>query len=159
MDNMPNFSLPVSLEPYTLMYQRPQELTRALLFINPFTPMVFFTPKFKFSMCTFFENLQAWLSIFIAVVAMGPILWIIHRASYYYRVSESGFGGLGQLKHCIWYCYGSVLQQGSVYLLAVCLLFAKSAVCLFFCKVAPCCPRLTVGGWWLDFGGSLLSSL
>ena len=35
-----NFSLPVSLEPYTLMYQRPQELSRALLFIDPFTPLV-----------------------------------------------------------------------------------------------------------------------
>lgn len=35
-----NFSLPISLEPYTLMFERPQELSRALLFIQPFTPMV-----------------------------------------------------------------------------------------------------------------------
>lgn len=41
-----NFSLPVSLEPYTLMFERPQELSRALLFIQPFTPMVHFQSHF-----------------------------------------------------------------------------------------------------------------
>ena len=35
-----NFSLPISLEPYTLMFQRPQEESRALLFIYPFQPLV-----------------------------------------------------------------------------------------------------------------------
>ena len=35
-----NFSIPVSLEPYALMYQRPQEESRALLFIYPFQPLV-----------------------------------------------------------------------------------------------------------------------
>ena len=35
-----NFSLPISLESYGLMFQRPQQKTRALLFIEPFTPLV-----------------------------------------------------------------------------------------------------------------------
>ena len=45
-----NFSLPVSLEPYTLMFQRPQELSRALLFIDPFTPVVWLMKYVKTSL-------------------------------------------------------------------------------------------------------------
>ena len=35
-----NFSIPISLEPYTLMFRRPQEQSKTLLFIDPFTPLV-----------------------------------------------------------------------------------------------------------------------
>ena len=38
--NAVNFTIPISLEPYALMFQRPQEMSRALLFIYPFQPLV-----------------------------------------------------------------------------------------------------------------------
>ena len=53
-----------------------------------------------------------WLCIVIAAIAIGPILWVIHNLSYYYKVNENGPGGLAHLGNCIWYCYGAVLQQG-----------------------------------------------
>ena len=34
------FSQPIDLQPYTFMFQRPQELSRTLLFIKPFTNLV-----------------------------------------------------------------------------------------------------------------------
>lgn len=55
-----NFSLPISLEPYTMMIRRPQELSRALLFIDPFTPLVlfrFFSDFFRFFFNYFFLGL------------------------------------------------------------------------------------------------------
>ena len=35
-----NFTIPISLEPYSLMFKRPQEQSKTLLFIDPFTPLV-----------------------------------------------------------------------------------------------------------------------
>ena len=35
-----NFSIPLDLQPYTLMFRRPQEQSKALLFIEPFKPLV-----------------------------------------------------------------------------------------------------------------------
>ena len=35
-----NFTYPFEIQPYTLMYRRPRELSRTLLFVNPFTSLV-----------------------------------------------------------------------------------------------------------------------
>ena len=35
-----NFTYPFDIQPYTFMYRRPRELSRTLLFVNPFTPLV-----------------------------------------------------------------------------------------------------------------------
>lgn len=35
-----NFSYPFDLQPYTFAVRRPQEISKALLFIEPFTPLV-----------------------------------------------------------------------------------------------------------------------
>ena len=35
-----NFSTPISLEPYSLMFRRPQQHSNILIFIDPFTPRV-----------------------------------------------------------------------------------------------------------------------
>ena len=38
-----NFSKPFDMQPYTFMYKRPTELTKEMMFVDPFTPMVRFT--------------------------------------------------------------------------------------------------------------------
>ena len=35
-----NFSVPIDLQPYTFMFRRPQQLSRATLFVEPFTTLV-----------------------------------------------------------------------------------------------------------------------
>lgn len=35
-----NFSKPFDMQPYTFMYKRPTELTKEMMFVDPFTPMV-----------------------------------------------------------------------------------------------------------------------
>ena len=89
-----NFSDTVDMQPYTFIYRRPTELSRYLLFIDPFTPMV-------------------WLYIAAMTLLIGPIFWSIHRYSYYYKYhDEINKYGLFQLQNCMWYCYGALLQQG-----------------------------------------------
>ena len=87
------FSYPISWEPYTFLYQKPQRRSRITLFLDPF-------------------NYDVWLYIFLTFLAIGPILWLVHRGSYFYKVNETGYGGLGKIQHCVWYVYGSILQQG-----------------------------------------------
>ena len=101
-----NFTEPLDMQPYTFMYRRPQELSRYLLFIDPFTPYV-------------------WLYIAAMTVIIGPILWVIHRYSYYYvYYDELTEYGLFQMSNCIWYCYGALLQQVSnVKILYITLIF------------------------------------
>ena len=38
-----NFSLPIDLQPYTFLFKRPTEVSKAILFIRPFTNLVCFT--------------------------------------------------------------------------------------------------------------------
>ena len=58
--------------------------------------------------------IQVWICLAVAFICIGPILWVIHNLSYYYKVNEEGPGGLAHLGNCIWYCYGAVLQQGKL---------------------------------------------
>ena len=54
-----------------------------------------------------------WLCLGVSFLCIGPILWIVHNLSYYYKVNENGPGGLAKLSNCVWYCFGAVLQQGN----------------------------------------------
>jgi len=93
-----NFTMPLDLQPYTFMYRRPAPLSRAVLFIDPFTPLV-------------------WVCIAAMTAIIGPIFWLIHRSSYVYKYHDTvNEYGLFKMSNCIWYCYGAMLQQGGTIL-------------------------------------------
>ncbi|KAI5639496.1 ligand-gated ion channel domain-containing protein [Phthorimaea operculella] len=93
-----NYTIPVSTQPYSFMVARPRELSRAMLFLLPFTT-------------------DTWLCLGLAVILMGPILYGIHRMSPYYEAMEiTRQGGLSTIHNCLWYIYGALLQQGGMYL-------------------------------------------
>ncbi|XP_076250648.1 ionotropic receptor 93a isoform X2 [Rhynchophorus ferrugineus] len=93
-----NFTRPISIQFYTFLVARPRELSRALLFISPFTG-------------------ETWLCLAATIISMGPILYFIHKFSpvYEYRGIRN-HGGLSTIQNCIWYMYGALLQQGGMHL-------------------------------------------
>ncbi|XP_013141730.1 PREDICTED: glutamate receptor 2 isoform X2 [Papilio polytes] len=93
-----NWTLAVSTQPYAFLIARPRELSRAMLFLLPFTA-------------------DTWLCLGFAVVLMGPTLYVVHRLSPYYEAMKiTRQGGLSTIHNCLWYIYGALLQQGGMYL-------------------------------------------
>ncbi|KAF0314387.1 Ionotropic receptor 93a [Amphibalanus amphitrite] len=89
-----NYTVFIDRQPYNLLTRRPDHLTRALLFLQPFAA-------------------DTWWCIFTAVLLAGPVLWLINRNSYYYRYYNiSSTKDFFNLKYCSWYAYGAILQQG-----------------------------------------------
>ncbi|XP_025829003.1 ionotropic receptor 93a isoform X2 [Agrilus planipennis] len=93
-----NFTIPINIQSYTFLVARPKELSRALLFMSPFT-----------------EN--TWLCLGLAIISMGPVLFAVNRLSpvYEYKGIEMR-GGLYSIQNCVWYMYGALLQQGGMHL-------------------------------------------
>ncbi|RZF36403.1 hypothetical protein LSTR_LSTR002999 [Laodelphax striatellus] len=89
-----NFTTAISVEPYVFFLSRPKELSRALLFMSPF-------------------SISTWCCITAAVILMTPVLCAISRASPFYRVyGANRAGGFHSPMNCFWYIYGALLQQG-----------------------------------------------
>lgn len=88
-----NFTVPLDMQPYAFMYRRPKELSRYLLFIDPFTPSV-------------------WAYIAAMTAIIGPIFWVIHRYSYFYKYYDAVKPfGLFRVEECIWFVYAALIQQ------------------------------------------------
>ncbi|XP_047486802.1 LOW QUALITY PROTEIN: ionotropic receptor 93a-like [Penaeus chinensis] len=89
-----NFTSTIDRQPYTFMIARPKELSRVMLFMEPFAN-------------------DTWILIAITVLVMGPILFLINRNSPFYTYYELYDGkGLFRLQNCSWYVFGAILQQG-----------------------------------------------
>ncbi|CAG9864021.1 unnamed protein product [Phyllotreta striolata] len=98
LEKVVNFTVPITVLSYTFLVARPKELSRALLFISPFT-------------------MDTWLCLAAAIVSMGPLLYFIHRHSPVYEYKGYPMkGGLASIQNCIWYMYGALLQQGGMHL-------------------------------------------
>ncbi|XP_076061279.1 ionotropic receptor 93a-like [Oratosquilla oratoria] len=93
-----NFTSTIDRQPYTFMIARPKELSRVVLFMEPFAN-------------------DTWICIAVMVFIMGPILFLINRSSPYYTYYELYDGkGLFKLQNCSWYVFGAILQQGGTQL-------------------------------------------
>ncbi|XP_020712212.2 ionotropic receptor 93a [Athalia rosae] len=91
-----NFTRPVSIQTYSLLTSRPRHLSRALLFMSPYTK-------------------ESWGCLAGAVLIMGPMLYLVHKWSpFYTNLTRSP--GLRTPWDCMWYVYGALLQQGGMHL-------------------------------------------
>ncbi|KAG5667976.1 hypothetical protein PVAND_015934 [Polypedilum vanderplanki] len=96
--NFLNFSIPISIQPYSFIVAKPKELSRIYLFTAPYTH-------------------GTWLCLALMIVILPPILCLVNRISPYYEFhNQCTKKGLFKFSNCFWYIYGALLQQGGLYL-------------------------------------------
>uniref|UniRef100_A0A1I8M4L7 Ionotropic glutamate receptor C-terminal domain-containing protein n=1 Tax=Musca domestica TaxID=7370 RepID=A0A1I8M4L7_MUSDO len=89
-----NYTIPISIQKYSFISRRPDEVSRIYLFTAPFT-------------------LETWASLVGVIVITSPVLFIINR---FVPVEHLKVKGFATIKNCFWYIYGALLQQGGMYL-------------------------------------------
>lgn len=110
-----NFTSPISTQFYSMMVARPKELSKALLFMSPFSGYVCYCLIQLNFFREFNALFQAWLCISGVLVCMGPVLFAMDRLSPVYKYKGISIkGGLSSIQNCIWYMYGALLQQGNL---------------------------------------------
>ncbi|GFT87627.1 ionotropic receptor 93a [Nephila pilipes] len=92
-----NFTTSLDELSYALLTKRPEQ-EHKYLFLAPFTS-------------------ETWICVFVTVAIIGPILYLVHKGSYYYDYFDLvNNKGLFQLSNCAWYTFGAIVQQGGVHL-------------------------------------------
>ncbi|XP_032780449.2 ionotropic receptor 93a [Daphnia magna] len=89
-----NFSMSLDAQPFTFMFARPKQLSRAYLFIQPYTP-------------------NAWITIFAMTLGAGPLIWAFNKITPFYDFYPDRPGSpIFSIWYNIWYCIGALLFQG-----------------------------------------------
>lgn len=110
-----DFSFPFDLVEVSMLVKKTEEDHR-YLFLAPFTWDVSALQE-GYKLGCILVHFQAWVSILVIVLLMGPFLWAVHRMSKYYEYYElNKTKGLFKMGNCFWYCYGAIVQQGGEYL-------------------------------------------
>ncbi|XP_012281340.1 ionotropic receptor 93a [Orussus abietinus] len=91
-----NFTVPISMQTYTLLSAKPKPLSRALLFTSPYAT-------------------ETWACLAGTIIVIGPILYLMHKLSPSQTNIQVAMG-LGSPWECVWYVYGALLQQGGMHL-------------------------------------------
>ena len=118
-----NFSLSLDAQPYTFMFARPKQLSRAYLFIQPYTPnvRVNMTRRIEENLCVslwllltqFCSVVKAWITIFGMTLGAGPLIWFFNRITPYYQFYPDRPGSpIFSIWYNIWYCIGALFYQG-----------------------------------------------
>ncbi|XP_073816312.1 ionotropic receptor 93a [Musca autumnalis] len=89
-----NYTIPISIQKYSFISRRPDEVSRIYLFTAPFAS-------------------ETWASLVAVIVITSPVLFIINRSVPLEHLKVKGFS---TIKNCFWYIYGALLQQGGMYL-------------------------------------------
>lgn len=109
-----NFSMSLDAQPYTFMFARPKQLSRAYLFIQPYTPNVITVNASNFvRLLTVITSFQAWITIFAMTLGAGPLIWFFNKITPYYKYYPDREGTpIFSIWYNIWYCVGAILFQG-----------------------------------------------
>nr|QHN69192.1 ionotropic receptor 11 [Sirex nitobei] len=91
-----NFTMPISVQSYSLLSSRPKQLSKTLLFMAPYTK-------------------ETWACLAASIIIIGPILYLVHKFSPCYTNTHMP-SGLSSPWECVWYVYGALLQQGRSHL-------------------------------------------
>ncbi|XP_051164696.1 ionotropic receptor 93a [Leptopilina boulardi] len=92
-----NYTVPISMQTYTLLAPKPKILSRALLFIAPFTN-------------------ETWACLSSTIIVIGLILYLMHKFNPKPTINAQEVVGLNTPYQCVWYVYGALLQQGGMHL-------------------------------------------
>ncbi|EDW96190.2 uncharacterized protein Dyak_GE25033 [Drosophila yakuba] len=89
-----NYTLPISVQKYSFITRKPDEVSRIYLFTAPFT-------------------VETWFCLMGIILLTAPTLYAINRLA---PLKEMRIVGLSTVKSCFWYIFGALLQQGGMYL-------------------------------------------
>ncbi|XP_036673831.3 ionotropic receptor 93a isoform X2 [Drosophila suzukii] len=89
-----NYTIPISVQKYSFITRKPDEVSRIYLFTAPFT-------------------METWLCLVGIILLTAPMLYAINRLT---PLKEMQIAGLSTIKSCFWYIFGALLQQGGMYL-------------------------------------------
>ncbi|XP_037717330.1 ionotropic receptor 93a [Drosophila subpulchrella] len=89
-----NYTIPISVQKYSFITRKPDEVSRIYLFTAPFT-------------------METWLCLMGIILLTAPMLYAINRLT---PLKEMQIAGLSTIKSCFWYIFGALLQQGGMYL-------------------------------------------